>query len=126
MTLEGGQLLTRCPVPDLHRAVKAPRGQAPVVRVERYTRHLTGMALEGQQFGIAQAGQVVPLKPAQISAGDLRGDLLEQLASQDEIVVMPGTLGHSHSDRIRAETSFVALFVRLNALLVSVILCLLG
>ena len=109
MALEGEQLLAGRAVPDLHRLVMAPRRQALAVRAERHARDRAGMAYEGQLIGMAQAGQVEPLEPTQVSAGRLAGYLCEQFAGADDIILFPGTLGQPHPGRIRGETSLVAL-----------------
>src|SRR5438270_558539 len=65
MALERKQLLAGRAVPDLDRLVPAPRSEALAVRAERHGPN--GLDFEGRFVGMAQAGQVVPLEPTQVS-----------------------------------------------------------
>src|SRR5262249_7588909 len=50
MALEGEQLLAGGGVPDLHRLVGTPRGEAPAVWAERHAPEAVGMPLKGGQL----------------------------------------------------------------------------
>src|SRR5262249_51630472 len=97
MALEGQQLLAGRAVPDLCRLVLAGRRQPLAVRAERDAHDPTCMACQGQLVGMAQAGQVEPLEPTQVSASRLLGYLCEQFAGADDDILLPGTLGQPHS-----------------------------
>jgi hypothetical protein len=55
MAFKGEEVLAGVGVPHLHRLVMTARGEAPAVRVKRYTEDKAGVSCEGRKYFLTRA-----------------------------------------------------------------------
>src|SRR5262249_25672559 len=101
VALEGEDFLAGDGVPHPHGPILAGRGKAATLGAECQAQNRARVTLEGTEFELAEALEVIPFKATQV-AGTLQLVLAEPLLDQTDLAGVPVQARQLHVRRIIA------------------------